>query len=137
MFDKDDNEIVLPRPVYSGTNGDAAVDEEADESRPTTVFNNPFATAQTIGTSAHTSISNTDGQAPDAETLSQGVSAIVSPFGKVLAGPRRDGPKSIVVADVDFEDCIRGRMALHVGGHGSHINGFRLSVEGLNVDALA
>ena len=67
---------------------------------------------------------------------SRGGSAIVSPFGDVLAGPQWDDDEDIICADVDFEDCIRGRLDLDVGGSYSRNDAFKFSVEGLNLSPL-
>lgn len=47
----------------------------------------------------------------------RGGSSIVSPFGEVLAGPQWNDPDGLIYADVDFEDCKRGRLDMDVGGH--------------------
>lgn len=46
----------------------------------------------------------------------RGGSCIVSPLGEVLKGPLWDEEDGLLVADVDFEDCLRGRLDLDVGG---------------------
>lgn len=46
----------------------------------------------------------------------RGGSAVVSPFGDVLAGPQWDDAHGIEFADVDFDDCIRGRLDIDMGG---------------------
>lgn len=71
-----------------------------------------------------------------AEFLSRGGSSIVSPFGDVLAGPQWEDPDGLVYADVDFRDCIRGRLDLDAAGSYSRNDSFRFSVEGLNLDPL-
>jgi nitrilase len=48
--------------------------------------------------------------------LCRGGSMIASPFGDVLAGPQWEDADGIIWADVDFEDCIRGRLDLDAGG---------------------
>lgn len=48
--------------------------------------------------------------------ISRGGSSIVGPFGDVLAGPQWEDDEGIVYADVDFKDCIRGRLDLDAGG---------------------
>jgi nitrilase len=47
---------------------------------------------------------------------SRGGSCIIGPMGEVLAGPLWDADDSLFSVDVDFEDCIRGRLDLDVGG---------------------
>jgi predicted amidohydrolase len=48
--------------------------------------------------------------------ISRGGSAIVSPFGEVIAGPQWEDDEGILYADLDFEDCIRGRLDLDTAG---------------------
>ncbi|KAF4451215.1 nitrilase [Fusarium austroafricanum] len=68
--------------------------------------------------------------------LSRGGSSIVSPFGDVVAGPQWEDPDGLIFADVDFRDCIRGRLDLDAAGSYSRNDAFRFSVEGLNLDPL-
>ena len=67
---------------------------------------------------------------------SRGGSAIVSPFGDIVAGPQWDDDENITWADVDFEDCIRGRLDLDVGGSYARNDSFKFSVEGLDLSPL-
>jgi len=55
-------------------------------------------------------------ESPAVEWVSRGGSSIVSPFGDVLAGPQWEDDEEIIYADVDFDDCIRGRLDLDVAG---------------------
>jgi len=50
------------------------------------------------------------------EFISWGGSCIISPFGEVLAGPLWEDDDGLLVYDVDFDDCLRGRLDLDVGG---------------------
>jgi nitrilase len=52
---------------------------------------------------------------PD-EYVSRGGSCIVSPLGDVIAGPLWDDENGLLIVDVDFDDCLRGRLDLDVGG---------------------
>ncbi|ERF70012.1 hypothetical protein EPUS_03564 [Endocarpon pusillum Z07020] len=64
----------------------------------------------------------------------RGGSCIVGPMGQVLQGPlweTNDG--SILSADVDFEDCDRGRLDFDAAGSYSRNDSFRLQVEGLDL----
>ncbi|KAK7468802.1 Nitrilase [Stygiomarasmius scandens] len=45
-----------------------------------------------------------------------GGSVIVSPLGETLAGPLLDG-EGILTADLDLNDCVRGKFDLDVTGH--------------------
>lgn len=94
VLDEDGNEIVLP----------------SDE--------------QTSGTTAADNISSdkTNGQVKVSKVgaaegfISRGGSCITGPFGDVLAGPQWEDDEGIIYADVDFKDCIRGRLDYDVGG---------------------
>ncbi|KAI0007991.1 carbon-nitrogen hydrolase [Xylariaceae sp. FL0662B] len=68
--------------------------------------------------------------------VSHGGSSIVSPFGDVLAGPQWEDDEGIIYADVDFDDCIRGRLDLDTAGSYSRNDSFKFSVEGLDLDPL-
>jgi nitrilase len=48
--------------------------------------------------------------------VSRGGSCIISPLGEVLAGPLWDDENGLLTVDVDFDDCLRGRLDLDVGG---------------------
>jgi nitrilase len=52
----------------------------------------------------------------EATFVSRGGSSIVSPFGDVLAGPQWEDDEGIIYADVDMEDCVRGRLDLDAAG---------------------
>lgn len=52
---------------------------------------------------------------------SRGGSSIVNPFGDVLAGPQWEDDEGIIYADVDLEDCIRGRLDLDTAGSYSRL----------------
>ena len=67
---------------------------------------------------------------------SRGGSSIVSPFGDVLAGPQWEDDQGLVYADVDFEDCVRGRLDLDAAGSYSRNDSFRLEVRGLDLGPL-
>jgi nitrilase len=68
--------------------------------------------------------------------LSRGGSCITDPFGEVIAGPQWEDDTGVIYADVDFKDCIRGRLDLDTGGSYSRNDSFKFSVEGLNLEPL-
>ncbi|KAI9845063.1 MAG: Nitrilase, partial [Pleopsidium flavum] len=70
----------------------------------------------------------------DDQFVSRGGSCIISPMGEVLAGPLWDVEDGgLMVVDVDFEDCERGRLDLDVAGSYSRNDAFKLTVEGLDL----
>ncbi|KAI5460057.1 carbon-nitrogen hydrolase [Mariannaea sp. PMI_226] len=71
-----------------------------------------------------------------AKWVSRGGSSIVTPFGDVVAGPQWEDPDGLIFADVDFRDCIRGRLDLDAAGSYSRNDSFKFSVEGLDLDPL-
>jgi len=66
------------------------------------------------------------GDSPDA-VLMRGGSAIVSPLGKVLAGPSFEG-ETILTADLDLADIGRGKFDFDAAGHYSRPDVFQLVV---------
>lgn len=66
------------------------------------------------------------GDSPDA-VLMRGGSAIISPLGKVLAGPNFEG-ETILTADLDLNDIGRGKFDFDVVGHYSRPDVFQLTV---------
>lgn len=66
------------------------------------------------------------------EYICRGGSCIISPLGETLAGPLWDAENGLLVVDVNFDDCIRGRLDLDVGGSYSRNDSFKLVVEGLD-----
>lgn len=77
-----------------------------------------------------------DQNAASDATTTRGGSCIVGPFGDVLAGPQWDDPDGMIWADVDFEECIQGRLDIDVAGHYSRNDSFKFSVTGLDLDPL-
>jgi nitrilase len=67
--------------------------------------------------------------APDSdEVLIAGGSCIVDPFGEVLAGPARGG-ETVLTADLDLDQIVRGKFDLDVTGHYARPDVFRLVVD--------
>lgn len=66
------------------------------------------------------------GESPDA-VLMRGGSAIVSPLGKVLAGPYFEG-ETILTADLDLDEIGRGKFDFDAAGHYSRPDVFQLIV---------
>jgi nitrilase len=66
------------------------------------------------------------GDSPDA-ILMRGGSAIISPLGRVLAGPHFEG-ETILAADLDLDDIGRGKFDFDVVGHYARPDVFQLSV---------
>lgn len=60
--------------------------------------------------------------------LIRGGSVIVSPLGEVLAGPVY-GAETLLVADLDLDDQIRGKYDLDVTGHYARPDVFTLTVD--------
>ncbi|KAK1834534.1 carbon-nitrogen hydrolase [Podospora conica] len=128
VFDDDGNEIVLPRSCSPG----AAVAPPPPRSTTTTTGMAPTPAGSTV-------LSPTvDGKTKDKEGgfISRGGSAIVGPFGDVLAGPQWEDDEGIIWADVDFDDCVRGRLDLDVAGSYSRNDSFKFSVQGLDLTPL-
>lgn len=66
------------------------------------------------------------GDSPDS-VLMRGGSAIVSPLGKVLAGPQFEG-ETILTATLDLGEIGRGKLDFDVVGHYSRPDVFQLQV---------
>lgn len=118
------HEICLPIPEgqASATNGDSsAIDSSSTIEDALSPKQQPFSRPQS---------SSADGE----EFVSRGGSMIVSPLGDVLAGPLWEQEDELLVADVDFEDCERGRLDMDVAGSYSRMDSFKLSVEGLDLN---
>ncbi|KAK3939246.1 nitrilase-like protein [Diplogelasinospora grovesii] len=77
-----------------------------------------------------------DGVNGEKEFVCRGGSCIINPFGDVLAGPQWEDDHSLIYVDVDFEDCIRGRLDLDAAGSYSRNDSFKFSVEGLDLSPL-
>ncbi len=132
VFDSDGNEIVL----CGGGGGTSSSHPHPTKTPPTTT---PLAAKPRASAPASTAANLGKRSAPAALAgtfTSRGGSAIVSPFGDVLAGPQWEDDQGIVYADVDFEDCVRGRLDLDAAGSYSRNDSFRLEVRGLDLGPL-
>ncbi|KAF3070800.1 Bifunctional nitrilase/nitrile hydratase NIT4A [Daldinia childiae] len=118
VFDEDGNEIALPEGDLTAS---AVVEEEEGEARV-----KPDSPALVKAPAA----------LPSNSFVSRGGSSIVSPFGDVIAGPQWEDEEGIIYADVDFDDCIRGRLDLDAAGSYSRNDSFKFSVAGLDLDPL-
>jgi len=67
------------------------------------------------------------------EYVSRGGSCIVGPLGEFVREPVWENSDELVVAEVDFEDCTRGKLDFDVAGHYSRSDQFHLSVTGLDL----
>ncbi|KAI1153535.1 carbon-nitrogen hydrolase [Nemania diffusa] len=124
VFDEDGNEIVLSSPVDSPKTAGAAASIAALSSSSAVIEEDEEdeGAAREVG--------------GPAKFISRGGSSIVSPYGDVLAGPQWEDDEGIIYADVDLEDCVRGRLDLDAGGSYSRNDSFKFSVEGLDLDPL-
>jgi nitrilase len=122
VFDEDGNEIVL---CCGKRQEDKQTHSTATAAITTT------ATIATAAKGAGTATGTGKGG-----FASRGGSAIISPFGDVLAGPQWEDDEGIIYADVDFEDCIRGRLDLDTAGSYSRNDSFKFEVRGLDLTPL-
>ena len=118
----DGHEICIPIPEGQVAESDSsAIDSSSTMEDALSPKQQPFSQPQS---------SSTDGE----EFVSRGGSMIVSPLGEVLAGPVWEKEDELLVADVDFDDCERGRLDFDSGGSYSRMDSFKLSVEGLDLN---
>lgn len=117
------HEICLP--IVEGapaTNGDSsAIDSSGDGEQVLSPKQQPF---------AQTRSSASDGD----EWISRGGSMMVSPLGELLAGPLWEEEDELLITEVDFEDCERGRLDFDSAGSYSRMDSFHLSVDGLDLN---
>ncbi|KAL8377344.1 hypothetical protein RB595_008161 [Gaeumannomyces hyphopodioides] len=130
VFDEYGNEIVLCSKVADDDmdNGEAerngGSQDPRGKSRPTT-------TASFSTTQGNKKVEPSGGQ-----FVSRGGSCITGPYGDVLAEPQWEDDSTINIADVDFEECVRGRLDLDAAGSYSRNDSFKFSVEGLDLSPL-
>lgn len=67
------------------------------------------------------------------EFVCRGGSCIMSPLGDVIEAPLWEVEDGLLVQDLDFEDCERGRLDLDVAGSYSRMDSFHLTVDGLDL----
>ncbi|KAF9649917.1 carbon-nitrogen hydrolase [Thelephora ganbajun] len=73
-------------------------------------------------------VKNPEGRG-DVNVMIRGGSVIISPLGKVLAGPMYD-QEGILTAELDMDDIVRGKFDLDVAGHYARPDIFQLVVNG-------
>ncbi|KAK4444051.1 putative nitrilase [Podospora aff. communis PSN243] len=133
VFDEDGNEIVLPCGKGSSS-ADASASAWRSKSPGLQCGAGAGAGAGSVS-AAHGRKEAVTGNS-SSSFVSRGGSAIVSPFGEVVAGPQWEDDEGLVYADVDFDDCIRGRLDLDTAGSYSRNDSFKFSVEGLDLSPL-
>ncbi|KAK3315508.1 carbon-nitrogen hydrolase [Apodospora peruviana] len=141
VFDEDGNEIVLCRSKDEE-------DEDKAEGTSPTKLSSPVRTWARAAAVARARVDghHHNGHTNDAKKktttaatkekggfVSRGGSSIVSPFGDLLAGPQWEDDNGIIYVDVDFDDCIRGRLDLDAAGSYSRNDSFKFSVQGLDL----
>ncbi len=94
----------------------------AVEGRCFVMVANQFAQAKDLSPSFSTSYADPN------QIVCRGASAIVNPFGEVLAGPLTDD-EGLLVADLDLDDVTRGRYDFDAAGHYSRPDLFTLVVD--------
>ncbi|KAL9611515.1 MAG: hypothetical protein Q9167_003840 [Letrouitia subvulpina] len=86
-------------------------------------------------TKSHPAQKTPQSYSEDDEFVCRGGSCIIGPAGDILAGPLWDVENGdlLIVRDVDFEDCERGKFDLDVAGSYSRNDAFELKVQGLDI----
>ncbi|KAF2622506.1 carbon-nitrogen hydrolase [Macroventuria anomochaeta] len=130
VFTEEKNEICLPLHDSNSehqTNGDSSATDSGSSPLHNEV-EQPLSPKQTATNQVAPS-------SPDDEDyVSRGGSCIVSPLGEVIAGPVWEKEDELLVTEVDFEDCERGRLDFDSAGSYSRSDSFKLSVEGLDLN---
>lgn len=136
VFDEYGNEIVLCSKLDDGDDGDdmdvGEMGSKATASHDTRGKLHPAATNSICTTTQGIKKIHPSG----GQFISRGGSCITGPYGDVLAEPQWEDDSTINIADVDFEECIRGRLDLDAAGSYSRNDSFKFSVEGLDLSPL-
>ena len=103
--------------------------------------NHEIALPQSVGVNGHDEGSSTSAVATTSDTVSdeyvsRGGSCIVGPLGEYVRAPVWENSDDLVVAQVDFEDCARGKLDFDAAGHYSRSDQFQLSVAGLDLNPV-
>jgi nitrilase len=99
----------------SHTNGHASFPTKQRRKSTITNDGNEIALPQAVDEEAVEDFTTKSQKGPS-EFVSRGGSCIISPLGDVLAGPIWDDEDGLLFVDVDFDDCLRGRLDLDVSG---------------------
>lgn len=129
VFDEDGNEIILC------CNEEDDDDDDGDNCSQQPSVNGTISPGQTRSLPSPNA-SSTNAPALLPSFVSRGGSCIISPFGDALAGPQWEDDEGIIYADIDFRECIKGRLDLDLAGSYSRNDSFKFSVEGLDLDPL-
>lgn len=118
IFDEDGNEIVLCSPVDSSAQRTASAPAASLSLSSSAVIEEDEDNNKKKETEKEKGIKETSNGTGTVATgfVSRGGSSIVSPYGEVLAGPQWEDDEGIIYADVDLEDCVRGRLDLDAAG---------------------
>lgn len=65
--------------------------------------------------------------------VSRGGSCIVGPLGEFVREPIWENSDELIIAEVDFEDCERGKLDFDAAGHYSRSDQFHFSAIGLDL----
>ncbi|EDU43611.1 hydrolase [Pyrenophora tritici-repentis] len=119
------HEICLPLPI-----GEAPVTDDNSSAIDSTPH---FATEDAASLKQQPCTQRKSSYGYREDFVSRGGSMIVSPLGEVIAGPLWEEEDELLVAEVDFEDCERGRLDFDSAGSYSRMDSFKLIVEGLDL----
>ncbi|KAJ4359919.1 uncharacterized protein N0V89_000478 [Didymosphaeria variabile] len=110
-------------------NGDSsAIEDEPQTAIRTAMPKSKFSQSTTYSTAQAQADPNVD------DFVSRGGSCIISPFGEILSGPLWETEDEMLIQEVDFEDCERGRLDLDVAGSYGRLDSFHLAVDGLDLN---